>query len=42
MALVYAFGRLFGVGTFSTSVDLFGTRLLSDGEDDIAAFRVDF
>jgi hypothetical protein len=42
MALVYAFGRLFGVGTFLTSVDLFGTRLLSYGGNDIAVFRFDF
>lgn len=43
MSLVYAFDRLFGVGTFSTEVDLFGTHLISDsGSGDIASFRLDF
>jgi hypothetical protein len=43
MALVYAFDRLFGVGSFSTEVNLFGTDLVSDSSsNDIASFRFDF
>lgn len=42
MALAYTSDKLAGVGTFSTSTDLFGNHLVSDGGLDIASFRVDF
>ena len=42
LQFAYDHDRLAGVGTFSGSVNLFGTTLLSAGSSDIAVFRVEF
>lgn len=42
MAVTYAGRQLAGNGTFKQTTNLFGTTLMAVGNEDIAAFRVDF